>query len=295
MSELPVQPDVATLTDSEPIAPYRVGPLDEISVQVFGRPDLGSQTETEHAGRSSLIGEDGHIHLPFLGRLEVAGLTRDEIAGLVHERYARVVENAQVEVQILRCASEPVDLVGAFLMPGRYHLCENLRTLGDALGAAEGLSPEANPVQGTLSRGGTTYSLYPPLHRGEEGTSRLDVALQAGDVIRFPTVGEQTVYVFGQVSAPGPYAIPPQGMGLVELLAQAEGWSEQTTSNSVYLMRPTDEMVVSWKLDLEDLIQSPTVPLMDGDRLYVAPTMLARWSWWWRQAIPSFLFPRYSL
>jgi polysaccharide export outer membrane protein len=293
-AELPPYPDVATLMGTEPLAPYRVGPLDGLSVQVFGRPDLGSQKETEQ-GRVSTVGEDGRIHLPLLGRLEVAGLTRDEIAQLVSQRYARMVENAQVEVQIQDCGSVPVDLAGAFVREGRYYLCENLRTVGDVLRAAEGLTEEANPARGTLSRGGVTYRLDAPSVLLEGDASRFDVALERGDILHFPVVGEQQVFVFGQVAAPGPYPIPPQGLTLVELLALAEGWDEETTSQSVYLLRPTDEMVVAFRIDLGDLLQGPRVPVMDGDRLYVAPTRLARWSWWWRQAIPSFFLPRYSL
>jgi protein involved in polysaccharide export with SLBB domain len=212
-AELPPYPDVATLMGTEPLAPYRVGPLDGLSVQVFGRPDLGSQKETEH-GRVSTVGEDGRIHLPLLGRLEVAGLTRDEIARLVSQRYARIVENAQVEVQVQDCGSVPVDLAGAFVREGRYYLCENLRTVGDVLRAAEGLTEEANPARGTLSRGGVTYRLDAPSVLLEGDASRFDVALERGDILHFPVVGEQQVFVFGQVAAPGPYPIPPQGLTL---------------------------------------------------------------------------------
>jgi polysaccharide export outer membrane protein len=286
-------PDIATLKAAEPLAPYRVGPLDELSIQIFGREDLGSQTRSEGGTRSSIVGRDGRVHLPLLGPLEVAGLTREEITQLVNARYARIVENAQVEVQIVSCGSEPVDLVGAFVAAGRYYLCENFRTVGDAMRAAEGLTGEANTARGTLSRGEAIFRLSPATLG--EGESRFGVALQGGDVIHFPVVGEQQVYVFGQVKAPGPYPIPSEGLTIVELLAQAEGWSEQTTSQSVYLLRPTDEMVVAIRMNLTELLQGPGVPLMDGDRLYVAPTLLARWSWWWRQAIPSFFLPRYSL
>jgi polysaccharide export outer membrane protein len=293
-SETSQPPDVATLKGTEPIAAYRVGPLDELSVHVFGRKDLGSQTESERGSRSSIVGRDGRIHLPLLGALEVAGLTREEITQLVNARYARIVENAQVEAQIVSCGSEPVDLVGAFVTAGRYYLCENFRTVGDAVRAAAGLTDEANTARGTLSRGKAIFRLSPATLTGE-GESRFDVALQSGDVIHFPVVGEQQVYVFGQVKVPGPYPIPSEGLTIVELLAQAEGWSEQTTSQSVYLLRPTEEMVVAFRMDLTELLQGPGVPLMDGDRIYVAPTLLARWSWWWRQAIPSFVLPRYSL
>lgn len=289
-SALPPYPDVANLVSSEPSAPYRVGPLDEVAVRVFGRPDLGSQAESRRGGATSTVGYDGRIDLPLIGAIEVAGLTRLEISQLVRQRYARVVENAQVEVQIVRCGSKPVDLVGAFAAPGRYYLCEHLRTLGDFVGAAEGLTPEANPARGTLTRGGATFRLYPP-----QGSSDFDVPLQNGDVVHFPLVGEQRVYVFGQVASPGPYPIPPQGLTIVELLAKAEGWSEETSTGSIYLLRPTEEMVVAYEIELDELMQGPGVPLADGDRLYIAPTLLTRWSWWWRQAIPSFFFPRYSL
>ena len=160
--------------------------------------------------------------------------------------------------------------------------------------AAEGLTEQANVARGTLSRKGAIFRLSPDALAGEAEAS-FDVALQSGDVLHFPVVGEQQVYVFGQVGAPGPYPIPSEGLTIVELLALAEGWSEQTTSRSIYLLRPTEEMVVAFRIDLTDLLQGPGVPLMDGDRVYVAPTLLARWSWWWRQAIPSFFLPRYSL
>jgi polysaccharide export outer membrane protein len=292
-SEMSSHPDVATLKGTGPIAPYRVGPLDELSVLVFGREDLGSQTKNERGSRSSVVGRDGRIYLPLLGPLAVAGLTREEITQLVNARYARVVENAQVEVRIQSCGSEPVDLVGAFVAAGRYYLCENLRTVGDALRAGQGLTEEANTARGTLSREEGIFRLSPSTREGE-GEPRFDVTLESGDVIHFPLVGDQQVYIFGQVGAPGPYPIPSDGLTIVDLLAQAEGWSEETTSHSVYLLRPTEEMVVAIRMDLRELLQGPGVQLMDGDRIYVAPTLLARWSWWWRQAIPSFLLPRYS-
>ena len=68
------------------------------------------------------------------------------------ERYARVVENAQVEVQIPSCGSEPVDLVGAFVTAGRYYLCDHFRTVGDAVRAAEGLTEQANVARDRVRR-----------------------------------------------------------------------------------------------------------------------------------------------
>lgn len=294
-TDLPPFPDVTSLSQAEPIAPYRVGPLDELSVQVFGRPDLGSQTEGAPGARFSIVGQDGRIHLPLVGALKVVGLTRNEITELVNERYSRVVENAQVEVQVVRCGSEPVDLVGAFVTPGRYYLCDDLRTVGDALRAAGGLTDTANHARGTLTRAGAGFRLSSPGLAEDGDAARFDVALQSGDVVHFPVVGEQQVYIFGQVGAQGPYPIPPQGLTLVELLAQAEGWSDETTSQTIYLLRPNEEAVAAFRIDLGELLQGAEVPLLDGDRVYVAPTRLARWSWWWRQAIPSFFLPRYSL
>ncbi len=226
----------------------------------------------------------------------MADRTIEEITALVYERYARFVENVQVDVQVLRCGSRPVDLVGAFLEPGRYYLCDDLRTVADALRAAGGLSEEANHARGTLSREGAAFRLSSPQLVEENDAAHFDVVLVPGDVIHFPVVGEQQVYVFGQVGAQGPYPIPPKGLTLVELLALAEGWSGQTTSQAVYLLRPSEEGVRAFRMDLGELLQGPGVPpLLDGDRVYVAPTRLARWSWWWRQAIPSFFLPRYSL
>jgi len=267
---------------------YRVGPGDTLVVIVWGRPDLGSQVPIDMDGelRGSLVREDGTAFLPFVGTFPVDGMTVDAIRASIEERYARIVEDPQVEVKLHECQARSVLLGGEIAHPGVHHLCENLETVGELLTSARGLTEDADGAGALLTRGETTYAL--DLYAAERGESRaMDVFLEDGDILHVPAVAERMIQVFGEVRRQGSIPIPESGITLLEALGQARG-VEVGASNTqrIFLVRHSGNRVVTYRLTLAELMQGPQIQANDGDTLLVPMNRLQKWDRWWRQAIP---------
>lgn len=280
---------------------YRVGANDELTVYVMGRDDLGSQIPINTTGafgdlRATIIQESGEIVLPLLGPIQVAGQTIEEIRTLVEGTYARRIASSNVDIIMQECRSQPVHVTGAVNQPGTYYLCNDMRTLNDVLSAAQWLSADAYPAGGVLTRNGRTYGLSYPLFN--EVDRDLDILLQPGDAIYFPKASDgalPTVHVFGMVRTQGTFPIPADGLTLLDAMGLAQGaLNDNASVKNVYVMRtrPGEDMPTTYRVSLDDLYQGPPIPLVDDDRIYVAPSSLSRWDAWWRLAIPFSLSVR---
>ena len=267
---------------------YRVGLLDEVVIIVVGRPDLGSQVPTNQSDklRISQVQEDGTINLPFLEPVKVVGLSTLDIQSLVRARYAKVVDNPQVETKIYTCGSQNVNVEGAVKKPGVKNLCVDRVTVSDLLTAAGGLRDNADTGRGLLVRKDRYYRVdYREAQRGRSPVQ--DVILKDGDLIFFPDVSERVVYVFGAVGRQGAHIIPPDGMTLLQLLSKARGVDLVSADiRGVFLIRTTDKGTVTYKISIAEVLQGPDLAVISGDRVFVANTQLSRWSQWWRQALP---------
>src|SRR5215469_9809649 len=112
-----VQPTVApNAAVRPPPAPTRLallGPGDSVTVQVYGQPDMTSTV---------YVGNDGTIHIPLAGAIQVAGVTPVEAA----ERVAKALHdggyfvNPQVTLTLNNSRSERVAVLGEVRNPGSY-------------------------------------------------------------------------------------------------------------------------------------------------------------------------------
>lgn len=123
---------------------YRLGPYDELRVDVFGMPDLSLQN-----GKVNL---QGLLSLPLIGPVAVNGLTPEEaeaeIARILGERYVR---NPRVSVYIINSASLNVTLSGAVARQGVQPI-KGRETLSDILAQAGGVAPVGKRKQVVLYR-----------------------------------------------------------------------------------------------------------------------------------------------
>lgn len=269
---------------------YTIGPLDELIVTVWGRPDLGSQVPVAGDSRRniSIVQENGTIGLPFVGAVNVAGLTVAVAQSYIEELYAGIAEGAQIDITIATFRSKVVLLQGELQREGRLFLSDDIRTVGDAVNQAGGLTAGAETRFGVLVRRGITYRL--DYRAAQEGRSDVNnVALENGDRIYFPLISERLAFVLGEVPFQGPIPIPPKGLSLVEALAFAGG-PDVITANvkTLILVRNTPSGPSVHQFELTEALQSPDVQLVHGDRIYVQSTMLTEWDRFWRQLLPFF-------
>jgi polysaccharide export outer membrane protein len=114
---------------------YRIGPMDQISVSVFGAPELD---------RDGSIDAAGNFAMPLVGTISAAGHTPAELAKAIEEKLrGRYLRNPQVAVNIREATPQLVTIDGEVGSPGVYPIRGRM-TLQQAIATAKGASDTAN-------------------------------------------------------------------------------------------------------------------------------------------------------
>lgn len=111
--------------------PALIGPLDTISVNVFGIPDLEREMQVDASGR---------IAMPLAGTIDARGKTASELGTAIATALrANHVRNPQVTVNISSSVSQVVTIDGQVAEPGLYPVT-NQMTLMRVIASAKGLT-----------------------------------------------------------------------------------------------------------------------------------------------------------
>lgn len=116
-------------TNSSPSADYKIAPNDLLDVEVFGVDDLK---------RTVRVSSTGHVSLPLIGLVQVAGMAPADAEALIATQYgSRYLQDPQVSVFIREFTTQRITLDGAVVKPGIYPLTGQI-TLLRALALAGG-------------------------------------------------------------------------------------------------------------------------------------------------------------
>lgn len=159
----------------EPAGPYAIGREDVLDVAVWRDPDLS---------RTVPVRPDGHISLPLVGELEVAGKTPEQVAALVREGLAPYVSDPRVSVIVREVNAPRFFVIGEVARPGGYPL-RNRTTVLQALSVAGGPNEFASRGGIVVVRGGKQRIAVDYSDLVDE-PGRRDFALQPGDTIVVP-------------------------------------------------------------------------------------------------------------
>lgn len=114
---------------------YRIGPRDELIVEVFGAPELRREGEVDAAG---------NLSLPLVGTVVAGGRTPTEVAGAIAAQLrGRYIRDPQVTVNIKKAVGQTVSVDGAVREPGIYPVVGRM-TLQQAIASAKGADDIAN-------------------------------------------------------------------------------------------------------------------------------------------------------
>jgi polysaccharide export outer membrane protein len=217
-----------------------MGTGDQITITVFGQPDLTTQVTLDAVGI---------ITLPLIGAVKALGLQPQQLEQLVAARLVDggYIRNADVVVTIAQTRSRFFSVLGEVVRPGRYPLENNLSLL-DALAEAGGATDKAEPVV-TLIRAAdpnTDAADNPPSVRfnldprsgPDPGLSTQ--ALRNRDVLFVPA--KKVFYVYGEVRSPGVFALEPD-LNLLKALSMAGGLTDRGSDRRVVLTRKNEEGV----------------------------------------------------
>lgn len=261
---------------------YLLGPSDEITVNVFGRPELSGP---------AIVGPYGDVSLPVIGSVRVEGLTSNQAAAAIERAVARYYIQAPVSVRIDRYVANQVLVLGRVAYPGALHF-DRPPTLMDALARAGAL-----PVGGigadkaALNRcavfRGQDQIAWIDLKSVLNGSNpRLNIELRRGDLLYIPDADDQLVYVIGQVHKPGAYRLTPD-MSFLDALNTAGGPTNDASYKAMYVVRPREHL--QREISLYDLLAGdpiPNVVLEEGDIIFVPQNGLAYLGYVFEQLSP---------
>jgi polysaccharide export outer membrane protein len=247
---------------------YRVGPGDEVAIDVFGVEELSGNYRVDGMGR---------ISLPLIGNVEVSGYTLAETEQVLEQRYGtEYLRDPQITVSVMEFRSQQFTAVGAVARPQVYNT-ERKITLIEALAMAGGLGENAgrtvyitdrirNPETGELG----TRSLAISVEDLSQGRADVNVVLGEQALINIPPAG--SVFVEGAVGNPGVYR-QRGGTTVLKAIAMAGGLTFEAKRNTIFVLR-RDPSTGRWNqqtVAMDEIRASPEndIALADGDIVVV--------------------------
>lgn len=252
-----------------PVDPgYRLGPGDQIAVVLTGDVELAHMLD---------VTREGHIIIPQVGKVFVAGLTLDELEDQLYDRIGRRYSglrrgsDAPIRLQVSLGAlrTSMVYVVGEAVRPGAYQV-SSVGTVLNALYLAGGPSDGGSLRNIEIHRAGRvvgTIDLYDYLVNGD---TRGDIRLEHGDVVFVPVTGPRA-RIQGAVRRPAIYEILA-GESVSDLVRFAGGFASSAVARRVQIDRvlPPEARVPGVDRVLLDVDPNgEPVALRDGDAVQV--------------------------
>ena len=117
------------------VAPYRIAPGDEVTVAVFGAPELD---------RVGTVDAAGNFSLPLAGTVSAAGKTPEELANVIEAKLrGGYLKQPKVSVNLKQSTPQTLTIDGEVRQPGIYPVVGRM-TLQQAIATARGASEAAN-------------------------------------------------------------------------------------------------------------------------------------------------------
>ncbi|HWI20570.1 MAG TPA: polysaccharide biosynthesis/export family protein [Vicinamibacterales bacterium] len=236
---------------------YVIGTQDVVNITVFDQP--------EFSGKFT-VAADGTAMFPYIGRVEVAGLTLRELERQLKAKLADgFVRNPQVTASLDQFRGRRVFIFGAVSGPGMYPLGD-YTTLIEALAkAGYNAASEAvivrvpgakGPVMPEEASAGQVIrvNLREFEKEVESGQLSRNVILEDGDTIYVPRVDRNRVFVSGEVRTPGAYSVP-EGTTVLQAVTLAGGFTERAATGRIQISRLVDGSQKKLKAALGDVVQ----------------------------------------
>lgn len=214
---------------------YEIGPaLFAARTGLTGANPMAAPSGAAETLPPIVLGHDGTISLPWIGRLTAAGKTPDALAAEITRALRGKSQNPQVVVTLRENVANTVVVMGEVRKPGRLPLSLAGERLLDAVAMAGGPS---NPLQDSvvqLNRDGRSASA--PLAVIAAGSPD-DVPLRSRDRIAV-LYQPRTFTVFGATGKVSELPFQSPRVSLAEAIARAGGPSDQQAdASAVFVFR----------------------------------------------------------
>jgi polysaccharide export outer membrane protein len=168
--------------------------------------------------------------------------------------------------EIVYVHARDVSVIGQVNRPGKYAVTDGVRTIGDFLSVAGGISPVgSDTVTVTTSRDGKQerYEVdIDDLFR--TGNNSTNIELKSGDTVYVPRA--PMAYIHGEVQRPGAFRIE-RNMTVLQALVQGGGLTPRGTKRNIQLDRRNE------KGEIKKLYPKLTDLVMQDDVIYVRESL----------------------
>ena len=254
---------------------YALGSADTISINL---------TDTNDLDGSYIIGPNGDIDLPFVGKIKVENLTLTETKKKLTSVLKKYYKNYDLQIKIEEFNSSKVYILGAVKNQLTINLNQKPIKLIDAAIQANYNPNSADKNygnKGLLRRDNEVYKI--DINKIFQSTDTKDnFYLKKNDVL-FVDRNSEALHVFGEVTKPGVY-FPNMDYSLTELISSA-GMNKLTANASkVYVIREDYNSFLKinvFKLDIRNpinLVLGKRFILQPKDIVFIPPTALVKWN-----------------
>jgi len=222
------------------------------------------------------VSATGHIHVPFGGDVEIAGLTLDAAESRVQEVVRKYDKYARVTLIVHSFGGHHVIIHGAVDKPGSYEARPGVR-VAEAVALAGGLRiahangeiiDMADIDAARVVRSGKTVPVSIKL--ALLGERLHNVYVRPGDIIFIPWAASRQISVLGNVRAARNVAFR-DGLRLTEALAAAGGPDRSADTADIRIVRGPLSRAKVYRANLDDVMNGSKtdIVLAPGDVVFV--------------------------
>lgn len=224
---------------------YVLGPDDQFIIHASDAPEISD--------KPFLIGMNGNVTLPLIGRVQAGGLTVEQLETELDTGLKKYVHDPQVAVTVVEFRSQPVSVFGAVTKPGVIQL-RGRKTLYEVLSMAGGPNDAAGSNL-TVTRRRENGEIPLPGARidptGQFSTAELNVQeilegknsaanieIKPNDTISVSEANSNVIYVVGDVEHGGAYTLGGrQSLSVLRSLSLAGGLGRTAKPQKARIIR----------------------------------------------------------
>lgn len=237
-------------TDTQTVSGYVLGPDDEIIIRGIEAPEVSNKPEKPD--QPVLIGTNGDITLPLIGRVKASGLTVEQLEAELTTRFKEFIQEPQISVTVTVFRSQPVSVFGAVTKPGVVQL-RGRQTLYEVLSMAGGPRETAGAIL-TVTRPRQSGEIPLPSAKADptgqfssvelnvqeilEGKNpAANIEIRPNDIISVSEASSNMIYVVGDVQHAGAFTLGGQrNVSVLRALSMAGGLGRTAKSDKARIV-----------------------------------------------------------
>ncbi|WP_239994472.1 polysaccharide biosynthesis/export family protein [Prosthecochloris marina] len=262
---------------------YRLGPGDQINIQVWKRPDLSQ--------KNIVVSPDGLIAVPRIGSINVLNRTPQEIKQIITSKLENLYTRPEVTLRVEKHKNNKAFVLGRVSKPGVVNF-PGRGTLLEALALAGGLpyhGKETFLTKCAIIRGKDTVIWIDLQELLQNGNMALNARIKNNDIIFIPEAEDELVYVMGEVITPGAIQLK-RTMNVFKAIMLAGGISNHANTEKVFIIRQQNMKGDVIKVNLKNLLEhgdfSQNFALKPNDIVFVSPDGMTKFNYTIEKLIP---------